>query len=331
MGNDVGRELYHIENTAQGPVPILTFFLRVPMPHDNVFPDPPAFTEEDFDACRRSGDFCPILFEWYKYTAVVANLITCIQLDSPAVKPVQNTHFGILIGLLNRCCRLMLANVALSHEGLYGETTALVDRCIFESTVKVLWLCTQNSNNAFEQYLGDGLKPELALKTEIDARISQREGISLVIEERMLASIAEYIHISGMTAAQIDATKKLPDLASMLASLGRDRLSYVVGQKIGSHHVHGTWPSLLLHYLEWDKHCNFRPRDHDARTHVNQYVFIPLMLLDATKAFCLWLMKDPEASTLVSLLDAIESELTKINREVVGDDFNVAEVTPTLK
>jgi len=110
------------------------------------------------EECRRLGDFCPILFEWYKYTGVIANIIASIQLESAAAKPVPKPHYGVLIGLLNRCSRLMLANVALSHRGLFGETTAIVDRCIFESAVKVLWLSRQEAEAGFTCYIGEGLK-----------------------------------------------------------------------------------------------------------------------------------------------------------------------------
>jgi Family of unknown function (DUF5677) len=295
--------------------------------NENIFPDPPRIDQSELEECRRTGDFCPILFEWYKYTAIIANIIASIQLESAAANPVSKPHYGALIGLLNRCSRLMLANVALSHEGLYGETTAIIDRCIFESAVKVLWLTKQEAGTGFSRYIAEGLKTELALKSEIDARVEEREGRKLPIEERMLSSIERYLRVSGLTAPEIASAKKLPDLASMLDNLGNERLAYVVGQKIGSHHVHGTWPSLLMHYLEWDEEHNFRPRDHNASTHVNQYVFIPLMVLGAAKAFSQWLMQEPEARALVDLLNAIESELVKINSEVIGDDFSIVEKT----
>jgi hypothetical protein len=302
-------------------------FLRDAMSHESVFPDPPSFTDAEVDECRRSSDYCPILFEWYKYVGVIANLVACIELSSPGARVVAKSHFGALIGLLNRCSRLMLSNVALSHEGLYGETTALVDRCIFESAVQIQWLCKQDSHESFGRYLAEGLKTELALKSEIEDRISSRGGKRLPIEQRMLESISKYLETSGMTDGQIAASKKLPDLASMLDTLGRDHLAYVVGQKIGSHHVHGTWPSLLTHYLDWDASGNFCPRDHNAPTHVNQYVFIPLMVLGAAKSYCTWLMNDPEATLLVDMLQAIEDEILAINREVIGGDFTFVEET----
>lgn len=306
---------------------MFVFLLEMLVTNESIFPDPPKIKQSEMEECRRTGDFSPILFEWYKYTSIITNNIASIQLESVVNKSVSKSHYGVLVGLLNRCCRLMLANVALSHNGLYGETTAIIDRCIFESAVKVLWLTKQETSIGFARYMGEGLKTELALKSEIEARVEKRDGRKWPIEERMLSSIERYLCVSELTETEIVATKKLPDIASMLDNLGNERLAYVVGQKIGSHHVHGTWPSLLMHYLEWDEEHNFRPRDHNSPTHVNQYVFIPLMVLSAGKSFCKWLMKESGATVLIGLLNAIESELMKINTEVIGSDFSTMDET----
>jgi Family of unknown function (DUF5677) len=294
------------------------------MSADNPFPDPPIFTEAEIEDCRRSGDYRPILFEWYKYTAIITNVTVRIEFSSPAIKGVAKPQFGALIGMLNRCSRLMLANVALSHKGKFGETTALIDRCIFESAVKVLWLCKQNSDESFGRYFAEGLKTELALKREIQQRIAERGNQTVHIEERMLKSIERYIGTSGMSESEIASSKKLPDLASMIENLGQDRLAYVVGQKIGSHHIHGTWPSLLAHYLEWGEDDLFHPRDHNCSTHVDQFISVSLMVLDANKFFCAWLMDMAEAQALIDMLQAIEDEILLIYNEVVGSDFNIA-------
>jgi hypothetical protein len=203
------------------------------MDDDAPFPLPPSFTGAEFEACRKSGDYCPILFEWYKYTGLIANTVASINRRSPAAKPVHNSHYGALIGLLNRCSRLRLDNVALSHEGLYEVTKALIHRCIFESCVKVQWLCLQASDESFGRYIADGLKAELALKGEIESRIASRAGAILPIEQRMLDSITRCSSTSEPTEGQISGAKKLPDLATMLGAFGRDKLAYVVGQKIG--------------------------------------------------------------------------------------------------
>lgn len=218
----------------------------------------------------------------------------------------------------------MLANVRLSCNGRFGETTALIDRCVFETAVKARWLCDKNSDDAFRHFVADGLKTELALKTEIQGNISARGGQLQRIEDRMLRSIERFIASSGMTDDEIAASKKLPDLASMIEQLGNSRLLYVVGQKIGSHHIHGTWPSLLQHYLRWKDEETFYLRDHDCETDANQFVFVPLMVLSALAAFCSWLIEQPaDFRPLLDLMRSIEDEILRLNRLASGSDFEV--------
>jgi hypothetical protein len=105
------------------------------MPNSFELPNPPVFEEARLQKCRDTGEFSPVLFEWYKYVAIIANYFACLRQDSPAVRKFPHSHYAALVGMLNRCSRLMHSNVALSHEGLFGETTAILDRCIFETSV----------------------------------------------------------------------------------------------------------------------------------------------------------------------------------------------------
>jgi hypothetical protein len=236
-------------------------------------PDPPSITDDVMAKCRESGDYRSVLFEWYKYVGLLANLLSCIQPDSCAVRPRPPIQFSVLIGLLNRCSRLMLANVALSHEGRFGETTLIIDRCICESAVKVQWLCTRTDTDAFVRYLADGLKANLEMQERIKANIASRGGARLVIEARMLGAIPEIVSSSCLSEAEVRAAKPLPDMASMLRDLGKDRVFYVVLERYGSHHVHGSWPSLKAHYLR-EESGRLVPRDHDCEAHENQFVFV---------------------------------------------------------
>ena len=290
------------------------------MAEETKIPDPPIITEEDLNKCRKSGDFCPILFEWYKYVGSLCNFYSCIQQDSPAIRSIPPIQYYILVGLLNRCSRLMLSNVALSHEGLFGETTNIIDRCIAESAIKIAWLCHHRKDDYFNRYLSEGLKTELEFKKLIEKAIDDR-GKPIKIEERMLKSIRNHISSSGLSEAEIETAKKLPDMAAMIDSLGHDRLMYIVIQRMGSHHVHGTWPSLRLHYLE-EENGILHPRDHDCETHVNQYVFIPILVLTAMKGFIDFICKDEaDREAFQQVPNAIEEEIMKINEEVVGEDF----------
>ena len=202
------------------------------------FPKPPDIKEADLEKCRAEGDYCPVMFEWYKYVGLICNLFASIQRTSPAIRELIPIHYHILVGLLNRCTRLMLSNVVLSHEGRFGETTIILDRCICESAIKILWLCQSDNLEDFTRYLADGLKADLELKAKILSNVKSRDGKLLVIEERMLASIENYIKSSGLSEEKINSTKKLPDMASMIDSLGADRLLYIVSQKMDSHHIH---------------------------------------------------------------------------------------------
>jgi hypothetical protein len=112
----------------------------------------------------------------------------------------------------------------------------------------------------------------------------------------------------------------------MIQSIGADRLMYIVGQRLGSHHVHGTWPSLQLHYLEEDEEGNLHPRDHDCETHVNQYMMVPLVVLGAIQAFIDFIVEDAEvAATMKGMINQTAKEIQALAEEVSGRDFETAE------
>lgn len=289
-------------------------------------PQIPTITQEQLEQCRISGDYCPILFEWYKFTGELCMFFARLRPDSLGFIQIESLYHAIFVGLLNRCSRLMLANIKLSHQGMYGETTSIIDRCIFESCIKIIWICNKNSTEKFQQYIADGLKTELRLKEKINENIISRGSKKLVIEKRMLESIDKYIASSKLTEEKIKSMKKLPSLFDMVTEV-QDDLSYIVGQKIGSHHVHGTWPSLLMHYLTLNESGFFAPRDHDCITHENQYVIIPLFVLKAIEAYVQFIISEQTTkNNCLGLLKATKEEILKLNKEIIGDDFELLEV-----
>src|SRR5271169_439372 len=80
-------------------------------------PQPPIFTEAEMAECRKTNLYMPIIYEWYKYVGMMAFFIGHIMPESPAFRSVPSQHYYILMGLLNRCGRLILSNVALSQNG----------------------------------------------------------------------------------------------------------------------------------------------------------------------------------------------------------------------
>lgn len=283
-------------------------------------PTPPDHIEDELDRCRLSGDYYPVMFEWYKYVGRLANYFASVDQDSPAIKSISSVHFSVLAGLLNRLSRLMLSNVTLSHEGKFGETTSIIDRSIFESSIKLSWLCHEGTDDHFNRFIADGLKTELEFKKKIETNIKEREGQKTQIEERMLVSIQNYIDKSGLLEETIASSKKLPNLAQMIDIIGKGRLAYIVGQKIGSHHVHGTWVSLWFHYVN-EENGKVYPRDHDCPTHINQYVYIPLVVLDSISAYIAYICTDSHSvEAIVGILDSVSDEIKVIYKEVMGSD-----------
>jgi hypothetical protein len=149
-----------------------------------MFPDPPKFSQEEKKKWITEEDYAAYFFEWYKFVSSLALVMAFIKPDSPAYKNVTPLHYYVLIGLLNRCSRLMLANVALSHEGKFGESTSILDRCISESAIKIIWLCVNPSDAKFAQYLADGLKTEIEFKDHILSEVSKNDGKILPIERK---------------------------------------------------------------------------------------------------------------------------------------------------
>lgn len=158
------------------------------------------------------------------------------------------------------------------------------------------------------------MKTELEFKQIIENNISKR-GEAVPLEQRMLKSITNHIKESGLSIEQIKSAKKLPNLDTIADSIGFDRLFYFVTQKMGSHHVHGTWPSLLIHYLrenDVEARYKFGPRDHDCSTHINQFMLVPRIVLDALRTYVRFFLNQPEAEALVAVFDSVELEIIRI-------------------
>lgn len=294
------------------------------MTEETQLPDAPTFSEEQIKRCWESGDFMPVLFEWYKYVGHLCIFVAITGLHVIGARGLPLVQCSVLAGLLNRCSRLMLANLALSSTGRFGETTALLDRCIFETCVKVMWLCRKRNDDAFKAYLSDGLKPEVELSSEIRGLVSRRgDGQSLVIERRMLESINRCMTLSGLTEAEILEAKRLPNIAAMIADLGHPRLMYVALQRMGSHHIHGTWSSLLTHYLE-EENGSLLLRDHDCETHPSQFVIISLFVLSAVASYVDYVLAPAlDIGPLLLAINSAEQEIRRVFSFTANGDFDI--------
>lgn len=266
----------------------------------------PSISSDLLEECWRTGDYREAFFEWHKHVGQVAIHAASVSEQSPAVREIDPLELGVLRGLLGRCSRLMLAEIALSHERKFGETVAILDRCVFETCVKIRWLC---KTGEFEPYLTDSLRVELELKERLEQDVVRDGGVPSPIQTRMLRSIERHRALSGVPWERVRAGKRLPPLDQMLTALGVDRLSYLVGQKLGSHAIHGTWSSLVSHYIRIEPDGSFSPRDHDVEVHVNQYLSASLAVLEAVEAFARHIERSTSAGVLSERIQKMGDDL----------------------
>jgi hypothetical protein len=284
-------------------------------------PELPQLAPEAIARYQDTGDYASVLFEWYIYVGKLCAYCSAIRRESTALRVIASVHYAVLVGLLTRCARLMCSNAVLSREGLFGETTAILDRCIVESALKVMWLCTKADDESFTRFLASGLRADLTLRGEITTIIAQRGGPPLRIEKRMLDSIQNYVNLSRLSEAEIDKAKRLPDLASMITTIGHKRLLYTIAQEMGSHPIHGTWSNLITHYLE-EQDGELQPSYRKHETDTNQYSFVSLIVLEALRVFVTFICREHEGvHTLLSRLEVADKEIRQINIEAAGNDY----------
>jgi hypothetical protein len=139
----------------------------------------------------------------------------------------------------------------------------------------------------------------------------------LPIEKRMLESVDFHFKKGQMTESQIRDIKKMPDVASLLESTGFNRLMYVSLYRMGSHHVHGTWPSLLFHYLDKVESSDFfEPRGNDVPTRANEYIAVALMISRAGTAYSDYCFKKTSGDIFKGLCAATEEQSLNIFKDM---------------
>jgi hypothetical protein len=291
---------------------------------EEFIPVPPKFSSEYIAECKSKGDLRHILFEYYKYIARLSNAYGRIDYDSPAIRKIGNRDYIILVAMLQRFARLMLSNLTLGQNGKNLETIGIIDRSIVESAVKTCWLCTSPLADRFDRFIADGFKADIELKWQLKSIIENR-GHALVIENRMIKSIEKRISNSGFTEAQLVAIKKLPDVASMIDFVFKDRVNYVIEYKIGSHFVHGSWNDLMANYIE-EEDGVLSPRQESREFNDNQFLNVATLVVEALKRFSVYVVEEiQEAENFYEIPKMILTQIIELYKEKFDVDFGSSE------
>lgn len=294
---------------------------------EDIFPPYPTFTKNEIERCKKDDDFIPILFEWYKYVGLTCNTVASIDYNSPAIIRISHVHYAVLVGLLNRCSRLMNSTLKLSKEGLFGETISILFRCIAESAIKVQYLCHKNSEEYFERYLSDGLKKDLILKDEVKESISKRGGEILKLDKIVLESIDNCIRSSKLSESKVRDARKFPNLYDICKDLDFSNFFYITIQRMGSHPIHGTWTDLINNYIEIDESGNYLLRDLNVPPSKNHYLVTCYLILHTLEVFIEKISTDKEPNKLFfRLFSEIREQLHEI--EKLSDSGNLEVIDP---
>ena len=185
---------------------------------EDVLPPLPEFSDHE--------NYFNVLLEWCKHVGILATHLNRINPGSHAAVKRPPIQYAILRGLINRSCRILLAMLKIATENKQGGIVMLLSRCLFESCTKVCWLIRRDNEERFLRYLADGLKAEFELREIISRNVQDRDGKSLVLEDRMLRSIQSTIAAALYTEDELKNAKKLPDMASMCRELVVDHIDY---------------------------------------------------------------------------------------------------------
>lgn len=290
---------------------------------DEYYPAYPQFPPDLVNKCKSTKDSMPLLFEWYKYVALITNRVASIGVNDSKHSRVQ---LAVLRGMLNRCSRLMFSSLKLASTGKHGESVRVFTRLVTESAVKIEWLASRNSDYDFKRYLASGLKAEAKLKEQMEGNIVARGGKPIEIEKRMLRSIGRYMKSSGLSDDEILHTPDVPDLASMYRDLNLSDEQYIALYRLGSQYVHGTWSDLLTNYLRVDDEGNFVLRDHDVIPDQSEFSATCLVILRSLSAYVIFLFDDQDLQRVhLDYFGEIRDKILEIFDWTAGNDYKIAD------
>jgi hypothetical protein len=290
-------------------------------------PEPPTFDPALLGECRRRRDAMRVVFEWYKYVAILTSYVASLLPDAPGASEVPRRTYLILTAMLMRCARLMRAVLELAGKHRFGEALPILSRSICETAIKAMWLMRADEDQ-IKSFVADGLAAELELKTLVERNVTRR-GYAQVIEKRMIESIDRALSASGLDPPKIrKIADQLPNLRQMYNAVDGEHGDdlYVAVQKLGAHATHGTWLDLFFHYTRADEASDLSPLNYEQLPPDEDGLRMSALLLtEACEKFFDRVRPPTELIEYVMpKVAAAKAGLLESNRISYGDDFDPA-------
>jgi len=132
-----------------------------------------------------------------------------------------------------------------------SEIASILERCLSETIINLIYLITQNSNELYDEYIIYSLREEKKLLDLIDKNVTSR-GYELPIESRMRSSIMRSFDSSGLAPDQIDETNRKTWGGSIFRRAESIGLAEAYRALFGlpSHVIHGNWQDLLRFHVK---------------------------------------------------------------------------------
>jgi Family of unknown function (DUF5677) len=292
---------------------------------DDGFPPVPLYSDDEVIALARRNEAQIVFFDWLKFASGEACKLAFMLESQPLLRPVPHIQYAVTTGLLNRICRLGRSIIMMTREqdNDLGEAVMVLQRSIFESCIRLSWLCLDSSSGPFDQYLADSIRNDLKLKNHIDAQVAQNNSKTLPVESRLLKSIENRQRATGLSDKALESIKALPNLKVMLgdvhkavynnSSLNVTDRTYLMGQTMGSHAVHGSWANLVANFLNETDEFVFTANGEIIETELSQFADISLCILEACISFILWRFNDHSAASQTA--DDLQFCRTEIHRQ----------------
>lgn len=203
---------------------------------------------ENLRTTNSESDFISVavqlLIEAGSYVCVAASLM-------PADTKRWSRNQAIIGGTLVRLYKLISAilDQTCQHR---GETAFVFLRLAFEAIVNVKFMIEKADPELFDRYVRNSLRHERRLFDLIQRNISDRGGVVLPIEARMLQSISRVVERAGLTVEELSPSEPASwggNLQQRAAAVGWEQ-TYLGMFGGPSQSVHGNWMDLVQYHLE---------------------------------------------------------------------------------
>lgn len=256
----------------------------------------PKYSTTELTKFKDESKFMDAYVELLKQTIKILTLIISHRyFEGKENNPIKiNRDKAIVGGNLARLIKLntsFLENVC--NEKM--EICQILNRCIVETSINLLYMTKDRTENVFNNYIKNSLINEKQMFNIITQNVNNNNGEESEIEKRMLKSIEETFSQSGFKIDEINNSSKWKSLKERTDGVARSQL-YKIFYSMGSHSVHGNWEDIVMFNLKKKsdgfelnlKWCKPRPQIMDLIIEMNLLVtesFVEKECLKESKSF----------------------------------------------